>query len=112
MNKLEVGMFCRIKTLSGIGRIAKLEKIDDICITDNGAVDKNNIIKARHNILDLIEVGDYVNGYKITLIHETYNALYAEDEQGYLIKSFGKDDIKSIVTKEQFSSMKYRLGDK
>ena len=45
-DKLEVGMYVRTLTLSGISKIAKLEKIDDICITDNGAVDKNTIIKA------------------------------------------------------------------
>jgi hypothetical protein len=79
---------------------------------------KNEIIvKHSKRITDLLKVGDYVNGYKITLINEPSIAncykriLYAEDENGYLIKSFSEDDIKSIVTKEQFESMEYKVGD-
>ena len=29
--------------------------------------DEENIIKASYNIIDLIEVGDYVNGYKVKI---------------------------------------------
>ena len=69
----------------------------------------NDIIKSSPNIIDLIEVGDYVNGYRITTIGS--NGIYAEDENGYLIKMFTKEDIKSIVTKEQFESMEYKVGE-
>lgn len=68
---------------------------------------KSHIVKASHNIIDLIEVGDYVNGYKVrgtsvsTLLLDNFNMIKIEDYE-----------IKSIVTKEQFSSMEYRLGDK
>ena len=121
--KIEPNMYVRTKKI-GIKQIYKIDnkktkykylyklKIQDGdgCI-DCGVLADEDITKASHNIIDLIEVGDYVNGYKITLIHETYNVLYAEDERGYLIKSFGEEDIKSIVTKEQFSSIEYRLGE-
>ena len=69
----------------------------------------NDIIKSSPNIIDLIEVGDYVNGYRITTIGS--NGIYAEDENGYLIKMFTKEDIKSIVTKERFESMEYKVGE-
>lgn len=69
---------------------------------------KENIIKSSPNIIDLIEARDYVNGYKITTIGS--NGIYAEDENGYLIKMFTKEDIKSIVTKEQFESCMYKVG--
>ena len=65
--------------------------------------------------IDLIEIGDYVNDLKITSINEPSMAncnkrlLYAEDEEGYLIERFDEEDIKSIVTKEQFESMKYEV---
>lgn len=68
-----------------------------------------------NNIIDLIEVGDYVNGIKITLINEPSLAncnkriVYAEDKKGYLIEMFSNSDIKSILTHEQFESMKYEV---
>ena len=67
---------------------------------------KSHIVKASNNIIDLIEVGDYVNGYKV--IHRTKSLLGFEDGQDgdwYL----SNENIKSIVTKEQFESMKYSL---
>ena len=74
----------------------------------------NIVLKSSPNIIDLIDVGDYVNGLKITLINEPSMAncnkrlLYAEDEEGCLIKMFSEEDIKSIVTKEQFEAMEYK----
>ena len=72
------------------------------------------IIKSSPNIIDLIEVGDYVNGFKIDNItekdkdhperiawHLTY---YGDDDI-----PFRNDEIKSIVIKEQFSSMEYKV---
>ena len=70
-----------------------------------------DVIKSSPNIIDLIEVGDYVNGWKITTIDKRYNKLYAEYEDGYLIQAISKKNIKSIVTKEQFESMEYKIGE-
>ena len=67
---------------------------------------EESIIKTSYNIIDLIEVGDYVNGYKV--IHRTKSLLGFEDGQDgdwYL----SNENIKSIVTKEQFESIKYSL---
>lgn len=68
----------------------------------------DKIIKSSQNILDLIEIGDYVNGTMVTEIKdgkpfkEDYNDPYY---------SYYFDDIYSIVTKEQFSQMEYRIGE-
>ena len=70
-----------------------------------------NIIKSSPNIIDLIEVGDYVNGHRVLDIAEApKRALYLNDisPKGALIP---RENIKSIVTKEQFESMEYRLGE-
>jgi len=67
----------------------------------------NEIIKASNELIDLIEVGDYVNGYKITTIEEEdkkIKFILGNEEQYYGVY---KEDIKSIVTKEQFEQMKY-----
>ena len=64
---------------------------------------KEQIIKASHNIIDLIEVGDYVNG------HVVIDILTNSVETEYLNQSiiYEVEDIKSIITKEQFESNEY-----
>lgn len=64
--------------------------------------------KHSENITDLIEVGDYVNGMYV-------RATYLEGENHY-IKLEGlehtrvyENDIKNIVTHEQFNSIKYEV---
>jgi hypothetical protein len=65
--------------------------------------------KSSPNIIDLIEVGDYVNGKLVEDIFDKTN--YADKS----IKLKGSGDywynehIKSIVTKEQFESMEYKV---
>lgn len=109
--KLEVGMYVRIKN-RGIAKFRGWNAYDenkvaihthnegDIEITP--VIDKNTIIKASYNIIDLIEVGDYVNGFPV--IHKENDILKC----GLLVQ-FKENEIKSIVTKEQFESMKYSL---
>ena len=68
---------------------------------------KENIIKSSPNIIDLIEVGDYVNGLKV---QEVNNEI-----KGFGTIVFDKDNsimedyIYSIVTKEQFKNMEYEV---
>ena len=70
------------------------------------------IIKSSPNIIDLIEVGDYVNGHKVLDIAQAPKALYLNDisQKGALIPVCNYQ-IKSIVTREMFESMEYRIGD-
>ena len=116
--KLEVGMYVRIKNKAGWCCIGKLYNINDFrepsmkyCIDiqsdDFIFVPEDMIIKASHNIIDLIEVGDYVNGWKV--LYWTDGTKIIDD--GYS-SDLNKINIKSIVTKEAFESMEYKLGDK
>ena len=73
--------------------------------------------KSSPNIIDLIKVGDYVNGYKITDFTEIgkYNdekILYADLKVNLSSEyiTIHENEIKTIVTKEQFESMEYRIG--
>lgn len=72
------------------------------------------------NKIDLVEKGDYVNGYRVNSIEkEYYNAVLDEvipkgeteliigNEEGLL--SIGANDIKTIVTHEQFKAMEYNF---
>ena len=83
--------------------------------------DEDTIVKSSANIIDLIEVGDYVNKKRVEWIgYERYEIKDDGKEPkgiGYkliLFNEFTKDcinekGIKSIVTKEQFESMEYKL---
>lgn len=63
------------------------------------------------NPIDLIEVGDYVNGRLVCKNdEENYLYLIGIDADDNMYEENLKD-IKSIVTKECFESMEYRLGD-
>ena len=78
--------------------------------------DEKIIIKSSPNIIDLIEVGDYVNG--MLVIEETPKD--KRKKQQIIVDStavewgterlFNKD-IKSIITREMFESMEYKVGE-
>ena len=94
----------------------KIKKINAIVPPDNlikenyykfnnyeGTIEKC-IIKSSPNIIDLIEVGDYVNG--MTVLHKGGKEVIC----GLLLR-YKEEDIKSIVTHEQFSQMEYKVGE-
>ena len=68
----------------------------------NGYIDYNEVYKKSNNIIDICEVGDYVNGH---LVIKRHNDLMLEDTFD-LVQD---EDIKSIVTREQFERMEYKL---
>lgn len=68
------------------------------------------VIKSSPNIIDLIEVGDYVNGHRVT------NFMLDNGKKiGVFVEAtawgYDADEIKSIVTREQFSQMEYKVGE-
>ena len=78
-----------------------------------------DIVKTSYNIIDILEIGDYVNGHEVKDISiigkdkekwvwveqtEDTDNKYGDDYVGY-----NNEQIKSIVTKEQFESMEYSL---
>ena len=102
-------------------------KVYDIChkeedyykfiIENHGTLricDSDYIVKSSPNIIDLIEVGDYVNGIQITSIENDNKGKYvfgygADGMEGEMW--FYNNNIKSIVTKEAFESMEYSIGE-
>ena len=79
------------------GKIKDDRLLNRLAIIDGVDVSK---IKSSPNIIDLIEVGDYVNGEKVTNIN---GILYVKN-----IGALEEINIKSIVTKEQFEAMEYK----
>ena len=65
------------------------------------AIWKDEIIKHSKKLIDLIQVGDYVNGEKVV----NPNGLR------WLYKNTGDEvkEIKSILTHEQFKAMEYKV---
>jgi hypothetical protein len=64
------------------------------------------------NVIDLIEVGDYVNGCEV--VEKRNGMIYAgkcPDCYYYEIVTNYPKAIETIVTKEQFNSIKYVIGE-
>ena len=112
---LEVGMYCygKANRRLGIGKIIEFRANNNAVIEyKNGYVliSIDNIV-ASYNLIDLIDLGDYVNGLVVTRIcfdeetGEKYFNMYGS------MSDWNNEDIKSIVTKEQFNSMKYEVGE-
>ena len=124
-DKIEVGEY--ISTKKGIAKITNIDDLDNVAWTDRkdiyfGVIRKSGyldwhiyddgmVLKHSKDIIDLIAIDDYVNGMLVTEVAKNekainicfYNGLYANN------LTLVEADIKSIVTKEQFSSVEYRL---
>ena len=124
--ELKEGMYIRTK-LNDFCNMVAIRKIDEIDEDDDNKfwiddyimdtfgdeqnkLSEEDVDKASFDITDLIEIGDYVNGDKVT-----EEMIKMRDEQGV----FGLPDknkvfideikVKNIVTKEQFASVKYEV---
>lgn len=85
----------------------------DIIITDYDKSQEFHGYKFYDNLIDLIEIGDYVNGYLVTgfdyQCSSNKKVVFLNVRlDGTGIKIPAKD-IKSIVTKEMFASVKYEV---
>lgn len=71
----------------------------------------DSIVKHRKNIIDLIEKGDYVNGKKVIDVIDGFVNGTMEIELSNHRKIYRThiEDIKSIVTHEQFESIEYKV---
>ena len=107
--KLEVGMY--VRTIGGIERLKK-ENDNGWFFEKSMIIKPDNIekyiIKASHNIIDLIELGDYVNGYPVYEIidyPDNTRAIVIADDNKSIIWEESSQYIKSIVTKEKLIVM-------
>lgn len=123
--ELKEGMYVRTKNLGGsiekIIEIIPKEKTPDLktrYITDVSRehglkiTDDYIIGEPSYNLIDLIEVGDYVNGKRVYNISIVDGLKYLDVEvEDYLSDTpfINADQITSIVTKEQFESVKYKV---
>ena len=129
--ELKEGMYVRYIPTLGIytQKISKITKVKN-CLLDMAYYLDNSeepvfsshfddIVGASENIIDLIEVGDYVNGLRVekNKYGELYTSyVYYGGDIGKMcevyttwVKEYKKDEIYSIVTKEQFESITYKV---
>ena len=104
--KLELKENMYYRTYSGsINKITSIKDYNEREYLLNGFyINKDTIKKASYNITDILEIGDYINGFPV--IHKENDILKC----GLLVQ-FKENDIKSIVTKEQFEQMAYKVGE-
>lgn len=119
--KLEVGMYVRTKW----GYICKIININDFrepsmkygveasYLKDIMFIGDDDILKASYNIIDLIEVGDYVDGCYIQEIKSLKdNVMVCMLDSDYeFVSTITNNEIETIVTKEQFEQMAYKVGE-
>lgn len=115
--KLEVGMFYRYK--GQIGKYKKDTELDNHPFFTNNYLRESEIIllnnaKFSYNIIDILEVGDYVNGDLVLFA----GPMIWDDDGNVLDKRvhinhngndlwLKEEYIKSIVTHEQMEQMAY-----
>lgn len=112
--KLEVGMY--VRTNDGIDKIVEIKEANNDLDKYHIVTEKNEMafgylainktIFIKDNLIDLIEIGDYVNGEKVTWKNKKESRITLGDDSEY-DTSISNESIKSIVTKEQFKSMEY-----
>ena len=85
-------------------------KVDkDVSIKFN-IIWQRDIRKHSFNIIDLIEVGDYVNGLDINFIDRDKREVYHDAHDILDTWCFRNNEIQTIVTKERFKAMEYEVG--
>ena len=117
---LHEGEYCRTKS----GFIAKLIEIDDdgLCwfdgaITESGGETYNllypdeidEVRKHYKDIINLIEVGDYINGLKVIELEKTGGEVTWIDIGGLVDLITYNEDIKNIITKERMQKIIYEV---
>ena len=131
--KLEIGMY--VKTVYGIKKVISIICGQDVKFDNTNGFDedlkkhhdydgiskndnyfwKNEVIREpSFNLIDLIEVGDYVNGLYVAekfydYENEVWEIVLSTTEHIKFYKN--QNNIKTILTKEQFENNCYKIGE-
>ena len=126
---IKTGMYVRTK--KGIAKVTRLCGLDNVAWTDKKDIffginrltgcldfevyDDGTVIgEPSYEVMDLLEVGDYVNGTKIG---------YIDDFKGYMRQFYYEyenperncghwlDEIETIVPREVFKEWEYKIGE-
>lgn len=114
-NEIKVGDWIRDREghITKIIQTLSLFKDVELYLGEDGyQYSDNAIVKHSTNLIDILECGDYINGHKIVneIWGEDDNNLYFEIEGGYnKARYIGENEIKKVVTKEQFEAIGYKV---
>lgn len=112
MEEIKVGDYIRTHK----GKIYKVTNVYVLKVTcGHTSLRYTDISKHSPNIIDLIEVGDYVNGYLVTRVCNEEPCpsgkwVDIDCDRPSEFCTLWETDIKSIVTKEQFKAMEYEVN--
>jgi hypothetical protein len=115
--KLEIGEYVRLDRQQGINKIINIDE-DGYCEVDDILYDEwgdwrtclpiheleKDVLKHSLKLVKILEIGD------IIILGQSFFRIDSEKMLKYLKKS--EEKITSVLTREQFESMKYVVGDK
>lgn len=125
-DKIEVGEYVRTKN-KGIKRIDRIDNnktvnkylyftgIEDFEGKEYGIIKTTEIVKHSKQLIDLIEIGDFVNGYKvINVINKepcpSGKCVDIDSSKDSSECTLWEEDIQTILTKEQYMANCYKVG--
>lgn len=108
MGKIKVGELVR----TVFGDIYKVENLKNYEFLRDKFY--NYIVKHSKNIIDLVELGDYVNGRLVLQVdYKNKNVCLliplTDTKANTNIMWYGYEDIRTVVTKEMMKSVEYRV---
>ena len=117
-DKIEVGDYVRTEE----GEVHKVVKIirncedwDYYCYENNMGDFTMNIVKHSKQLIDLIEVGEFVNGYRVKAVYLDGATKYIKLDNAYAngqgTRTY-EESIKTILTKESYMANCYKVGGK
>ena len=116
--EIEVGEYVRTKE----GEIHKVIKIieddgdwDYYCCENNVGYFAMDIANHSKHLIDLIEVGDFVNGYRVISVdydvtNDTTECIELDLNSNYQYNFISIRQIQTILTKEQYMANCYKVG--
>ncbi|MCI6189885.1 MAG: hypothetical protein MR691_08090 [Clostridium sp.] len=124
-DKIEVGEYVRVnndnRNCIGIGKAIRLVN-ESVYVNMNNKYNLsvcfqiNNIVKHSKQLIDLTKIGDIVNGHLVIDKYEDVDeygndfwCLIIEDDS-LLNRSIREEDIKTILTKENYMANCYKVG--
>ena len=125
-DKIEVGEYVRVnndnRNCIGIGKATRLVN-ESVYVNMNNKYNLpvcfqiNNIVKHSKQLIDLIEVGDFVNGYRVeNVINErhcpSWKCVDIDSSKDSSECTLWEEDIQTILTKEQMEANCYKVGGK
>ena len=111
---IEVGDYVRTKN----GKIRKVKSTvaqyyitDRLNISDNNQFTKEDIVKHSKNIIDLIEVGDFVNGYRVVdkYLYAGEKPVLETERIENNVYCLCEGDIREILTREKYTQNCYKV---